>query len=82
MLVIRRRAGESVLIGENIEVHVLELSASYVKIGIDAPRDVAVVRREIHLTAAQNRSAARLSGSSLPDALLRLQKKTEGNIAG
>ncbi|MEQ1885693.1 MAG: carbon storage regulator [Bryobacteraceae bacterium] len=77
MLVIRRRAGESVLIGENIEVRVLELSSSYVKIGIDAPRDVAVLRREIQVTAAQNHSAAGLSASSLPSALRKLRLNAE-----
>lgn len=75
MLVIRRRAGEAVLIGDNIEVRVLEIGGSSVKIGIEAPKNVAVVRREIQITAAQNRSAAHLSGASIPDALKKLRER-------
>ena len=59
MLVIRRRAGESVLIGEGVEVEVLEIAGSHVKIGISAPRDILILRREVRLTAEQNELAAR-----------------------
>ena len=59
MLVIRRRAGESVLIGDGVEVEVLEIAGNQVKIGISAPRDVLILRREVRLTAAQNELAAR-----------------------
>lgn len=58
MLVIRRRTGESLLIGDEIEVEILELSAGNVKIGIRAPREVTVLRKEIHLTQQQNRAAS------------------------
>jgi len=60
MLVIRRRAGESFCIGEDVEVEVLEIASSQVKIGIRAPRQVAVLRGEIHLTQQQNRAASSL----------------------
>ena len=59
MLVIRRRSGESLLIGETIEIDILECASSYVKLGIRAPRDVLVLRKEIHVTSQQNRLAAR-----------------------
>jgi len=58
MLVIRRRAGESLLIGDHIEVEILELSAGNAKIGIRAPREVTVLRKEVHLTQQQNRAAS------------------------
>ncbi len=60
MLVIRRRAGESFVIGDNVEVEILEIAATQVKIGIRAPREVPVLRKEIQLTAEQNRSALNL----------------------
>lgn len=59
MLVIRRRAGESVLIGDGIEVEVLEVAGNQVKIGISAPRDILILRNEVRLTAEQNELAAR-----------------------
>jgi carbon storage regulator len=59
MLVIRRRAGESVLIGDGVEVEILEIAGNQVKIGISAPREVLILRREVRLTAEQNQLAAR-----------------------
>jgi len=70
MLVIRRRAGESLWIGENVEVEILEIEGSQVKIGIRATREVPVVRSEIHLTAQENRSASNLP----PEAMDRLRR--------
>ena len=58
MLVISRRPGESLWIGEDIEVELLEISPSQVKLGIRAPREVPVLRREIRVTAEQNRAAS------------------------
>lgn len=47
MLVLSRRAGESVVIGENVTISVLEVRGDVVRIGIDAPRSVAVHRSEL-----------------------------------
>ena len=58
MLVIRRRVGETLLIGDQIEVEVLESSSSQVKLGIRAPRSIGVVRKEIRMVGEQNRAAA------------------------
>jgi carbon storage regulator len=59
VLVIRRRAGESILIAGDIEIEVLETSPTRVKLGIRAPKDVDVVRKEVGLIAGENQSAAR-----------------------
>jgi carbon storage regulator len=59
MLVIRRRPGEIVLIGPDVEIEVLDSTASQVKLGIRAPKDVLVLRKEIQLTGQQNRTASR-----------------------
>ena len=59
MLVIRRRIGESLLIGDGIEIQVLEASGSQVKLGIRAPRAIGVVRKEIKVVGEQNLAAAR-----------------------
>jgi carbon storage regulator len=76
MLVVRRRAGESLLIGENIEVEILELSAGQVKIGIRAPREILVLRKEIHLTGRQNRVAsAGVSTQAIADVLGAIRKE-------
>lgn len=59
MLVIRRRAGESFLIDGGVEVEVLEVGATQVKLGIIAPKNVAILRKEVHVTRRQNQAASR-----------------------
>lgn len=70
MLVIRRRAGEVVLLGDNIEIEILELTHTQVKLGIRAPKQVTVLRKEIQLTGEQNRVAARDVSPAALDLLL------------
>jgi carbon storage regulator len=61
MLVIRRRAGESILIGPDIEVEILDVGPNRVKLGILGPRTTQVIRKEMKLTAETNLSAGSLS---------------------
>ena len=70
MLVIRRRAGEAFLIGDDVEIEILECSHSQVKLGIRAPKQIRVLRKEIQLTSEQNRFAARPPGPSVLENLL------------
>ena len=48
MLILTRRVGETVMIGENITVTVLGVKGNQVRVGVNAPRDVAVHREEIY----------------------------------
>jgi len=48
MLILTRRIGEKLIIGENVTVTVLGVKGNQVRIGIDAPRDVQVDREEVH----------------------------------
>lgn len=48
MLVLTRRSGESLMVGDDITVTVLEVRHDQVRIGIDAPRSVPVHRREVY----------------------------------
>lgn len=47
MLVVSRKKGESILIGEDIEVTVVKLDNGSVKLSINAPKDVTILRREL-----------------------------------
>jgi carbon storage regulator len=60
VLVLRRRVGETITIGGGIEVEVVEISRARVKLGVKAPRDVSVARKETIAVAAQNRKALEL----------------------
>lgn len=59
MLVIRRKQGESILIGDGIEVEVIDVASGRVKIGIKAPPSVPILRKEVQMVARQNAAAAR-----------------------
>ncbi len=48
MLILARKVGESVVIGDNIEITVVELRGDVVRLGINAPVDVPVYRKEIY----------------------------------
>ncbi|MEZ5404576.1 MAG: carbon storage regulator [Bryobacteraceae bacterium] len=58
MLVIRRKAGESIVIGGEIEIEVIEVSGSRVKLGIRAPRQTLILRKELLATGQENQRAA------------------------
>jgi carbon storage regulator len=58
MLVLTRRPGESIVVGENIVVTVIEIKGGQVRIGIDAPREVDVYREEIYEQVKQENLAA------------------------
>ena len=65
MLIFTRRRDEAIMIGDGIEVKVLRVGQDVVRIGIDAPSEVAVHRREIYeQIRAENRSAAQAVGQA------------------
>jgi carbon storage regulator len=67
MLILARRPGERVVIGENIVVTVMEVSGSTVRLGIAAPAGVSIYREEIWLAVEEeNRAAAAASADALP----------------
>ena len=59
MLVLTRRAGESVMIGDDVVITVLEARGDVIRLGINAPKDVRVHREEVYRELqAANRAAA------------------------
>lgn len=80
MLVIRRRVGDSLLIGDNIEIEILALTQNHVKLGIRAPQDVPILRKEIRLTHEQNQEASRLTSLDSISDLVKVLRQS-GNIA-
>jgi carbon storage regulator CsrA len=77
MLVMRRRAGETLLIGPDIELEILDIGPSRVKIGIIAPASCAIVRKEVALTREQNLTA---SETQPPHAIAWLSAKLRGSV--
>lgn len=58
MLILQRKAGESLLIGDGIEVSVLSVEAGRVRLAIEAPKTVPILRKELKNAAEVNREAA------------------------
>ena len=66
MLVLTRRAGESIVIGDDVVVTVVEVRGEVVRLGIDAPRSVQVHREEVYRAVVEaNRSAAAVSDDAI-----------------
>jgi len=66
----RRRAGESFVIGDSVEVEILEIAGSRVKLGIVAPQSVDIVRKETQITRNENLTAAQTVQHEVIQALL------------
>ena len=58
MLVLTRKSNQSIMIGDEIEVSVLSIMGEKVRIGIQAPRDIPVFRKEVYLEIQQEGVAA------------------------
>jgi carbon storage regulator len=58
MLVLTRKSNQSIMIGDDIEVSVLAIVGEKVRIGIQAPRDVPVFRKEVYLEIQDERAQA------------------------
>lgn len=63
MLILTRRVGESLMIGDDVTITVLGVKGNQVRIGVDAPKEVAVHREEI-----LNRIEAAIGSAAEPDA--------------
>lgn len=72
MLVLTRRCGESIRIGDDVTVRVMEIQGGQVRIAIDAPREIPVHREEVYeIVRQENLKAGRLSPDTDPAALWR-----------
>jgi carbon storage regulator len=79
MLVLTRKSNQSIMIGDDIEVSVLSIMGEKVRIGIQAPRDIPVFRKEVYLEIQEERAreangvpAAAGVRAQVDDALRRL----------
>jgi len=63
VLIITRRPGEKVMLGDDIVLHVMEVGGNNVRIGIDAPKSVPVYREEIWAAVRQENQAAAMAGA-------------------
>lgn len=78
MLILTRKNGESIRIGDDIVIKVVELDNRHVKLGIDAPKNISVNREEIYQRIqAENEAAAKDTGTESLKSMADLLKKKE-----
>ena len=66
MLVLTRKPGQSIIIGDGVEVEVLSVAGEKVRLGITDPRDIEIFRNEVHERIQKERSAANGASPSVP----------------
>jgi carbon storage regulator len=80
MLVLRRRVGETILVGGEVEIEVIEISRTRVKLGVRAPLHVPVIRKETLPIVRENQLASDLmavGGTDHVGELLKLLRPTD-----
>jgi len=70
MLVITRKLNESILVADNIEVTILEITKDKVRLGVDAPKEVKIIRSELMLVKNSNEEASKAVSQDAIKALL------------
>ena len=58
MLILSRKKDESIIIGDNIEISIVDIKGDHVKLGIKAPKDVKVYRQEVYNAILKENEAA------------------------
>jgi carbon storage regulator len=81
MLVLTRKPGQRIMIGDGVEVQVLSVAGEKVRLGITAPRDVSIFRNEVYdriesENAARDRDEDSGTNEPVEDALERLSQRT------
>ncbi len=79
MLILSRKKDESIMIGEDIEVSVVDIKGDQIKLGIKAPRDIKVYRQEVFTAIQRENQAAAKTGTQLPELDLLTQRDTATN---
>ncbi|MNW45192.1 hypothetical protein D3C74_224480 [compost metagenome] len=70
MLVLKRKVGETVMVGDNIQIQVLSVEGDSIKLGFVAPKEVQILRKELYQgIVEENESAGNLSGLQIIDLL-------------
>ena len=75
MLALTRKTGETIVIGDNIELTILAISKDQVKVGIDAPKNISIHRKEIYLQIKEENQQASNPSIEALDKMKNILKK-------
>lgn len=82
MLILWRRAGQSVIVGDGIEIQILDAGPNRVKLGIAAPASVPVFRKEAQAIRQHNLEAAASVDRNTMEQLVRMTRGGAKKVAG
>ena len=80
MLVVRRRVGERIVVGNGIEIVIMEIGARSVRLGVNAPRGVLVLRGEVHDAVAKANAVAADAFAEESGAAVETDSGSEGAL--
>lgn len=79
MLVLKRKLNESIMIGDDIEIKIVSIESDGVRIGIEAPRELAIYRKEIYLEIQQENQGAIAKDTMQAKQLMDVLKQYKGD---
>lgn len=81
MLILTRKPGESLYIGDNIKVIIVEIKGNQIRVGIDAPTELRIYREEIYLQILEENKKAAEASQTTEAGLEGLGKVWQGGVA-
>lgn len=81
MLVLRRKKNESILIGNDIRITILECASDGIRIAIDAPKQISIIREELSQAELANKSAISPASSSVRSFQAAMARHTQNTDA-
>lgn len=78
MLILSRKKDESIIIGDDIKITILDISSSQIRLGIDAPKELSILREELVIAVQQeNARAMEVNLTGLDQMIKRFQEKEQ-----
>lgn len=78
MLVLSRKKGESIIIGDNIEISIIDIQGDNIRIGINAPKEISIMRKELYEEIKAENIKATASVDHLQEKLAQLKSFKTG----
>lgn len=77
MLILTRKLNEAIMIGEDIKITVVEIQGDKVKLGIEAPRELSILRQEIYNAVGEENRQAMLNPQGIADIVKQVKKEVK-----